>query len=41
VAHTNAKELLYRDTENILTFFQRKYRIKRDIQGVINNITYA
>ncbi|SNQ59601.1 RIO1 family regulatory kinase/ATPase domain-containing protein [Candidatus Methanoperedens nitratireducens] len=40
-AHTNAKELLYRDIENILMFFQRKYRIKRDIQGVINNITYA
>lgn len=39
--HTNSKELLYRDIENILTFFRRKYRIKRDIQGIINNIIYA
>ncbi len=36
--HENAKELLYRDVENILSFFKRKYRIKRDIQEVINNI---
>ncbi|MCX9011009.1 MAG: serine/threonine protein kinase [Candidatus Methanoperedens sp.] len=39
--HANAAELLYRDIENVLTFFKRKYRIKRDIQEVMNNITYA
>ena len=40
-AHANAKELLYRDVENVLAFFKRKYRIKRDIQEAIDNITYA
>jgi len=36
--HPNAKELLYRDIDNILSFFTRKYRIKRDIQEIIDNI---
>ena len=37
-AHPNAKELLYRDIDNILSFFTRKYKIKRDVQEIINNI---
>ncbi|VVB94812.1 RIO-type serine/threonine-protein kinase Rio2 [uncultured archaeon] len=38
-AHPNAGELFYRDIDNILAFFRRKYRIKRDIKEVINNIS--
>ncbi len=37
-SHANAVELLYRDIDNVLSFFNRKYRIKRDIQEVINTI---
>lgn len=37
-AHTNAAELLQRDIDNVLSFFNRKYRIKRDIQKVIKII---
>lgn len=37
-AHTNAMELLHRDVGNVLSFFNRKYRIKRDIQEVMHNI---
>ncbi len=37
--HKNAKELLYRDMKNILTFFNRKYGMKKDIQEVIEHIT--
>ncbi len=37
-SHPNAVELLYRDVENVLNFFKKKYRVKRDIQEVINNI---
>jgi RIO kinase 2 len=36
--HPNAKELLYRDIDNILSFFTRKYKIKKDIQEIINTI---
>ncbi len=36
--HSNAAELLTRDIDNILTFFMRKYRIKRDRQEVIKEI---
>lgn len=36
--HTNATELLCRDVGNVLSFFNRKYRIKRDIQEVMHNI---
>ncbi len=37
-SHPNAQELLYRDIDNVLTFFRKKYRVKRDIQEVIKNI---
>jgi RIO kinase 2 len=37
-SHANAAELLYRDIGNILSFFNRKYRIKRDIEEVVNTI---
>ncbi len=37
-SHANAAELLYRDIDNVLSFFNRKYRIKRDIREVINTI---
>ncbi|MCZ7400600.1 MAG: serine/threonine protein kinase [Candidatus Methanoperedens sp.] len=37
-AHPNAKELLYRDIDNILSFFTRKYKIMRNIEEIINNI---
>lgn len=37
-AHENADELLYRDIDNVLTFFMRKYRIKKDTKEVINTI---
>ena len=37
-AHMNARELLRRDVDNVLSFFNRKYRIKRDALEVINNI---
>jgi RIO kinase 2 len=36
--HPNAKEMLYRDINNVLVFFKKKYRVKRDIQEVINSI---
>jgi RIO kinase 2 len=36
-AHPNAEELLHRDIANILTFFKRKYHIKRDIREIIND----
>ncbi len=37
-SHANATELLQRDIGNVLSFFNRKYRIKRDIREVINTI---
>ena len=37
-AHINARELLRRDVDNVLSFFNRKYRIKRDALEVMNNI---
>ncbi len=37
-SHANATELLYRDIDNVLSFFNRKYRIKRDIQEVMNTV---
>ena len=37
-SHTNAMELLQRDVGNVLSFFNRKYRIKRDIQEVMRSI---
>lgn len=38
LSHPNAKELLYRDIDNVLTFFKKKYRISRDIEEVCNSI---
>lgn len=37
-AHVNASELLRRDISNVLSFFGRKYRIKRDAEDIIKNI---
>ncbi|MBU4339909.1 MAG: serine/threonine protein kinase [Euryarchaeota archaeon] len=37
-SHPNAEELLHRDVGNILTFFKKKYRVKRDITEVMNSI---
>jgi len=37
-AHVNASELLRRDINNVLSFFGRKYRIKRDAEEIIKNI---
>lgn len=36
--HINSEEILYRDIDNVLTFFKRKYRIKKEIQEVVNHI---
>ena len=38
VTHANAAALLERDIDNVLSFFNRKYRIKRDIREIIKNI---
>lgn len=37
-SHPNAKELLYRDVDNVLTFFKKKYRINKDIEEVLKSI---
>ncbi len=36
--HANAEELLQRDVGNVLSFFNRKYRSKRDIREVMHSI---
>lgn len=36
--HPNAIEILTRDVQNILAFFLKKYRVKRDSQEVINSV---
>ncbi len=36
--HANANELLRRDIDNVLSFFNRKYRIKRDAVEVMSTI---
>jgi RIO kinase 2 len=36
-----ADGLLHRDVENILTYFNRKYRIKKDVDEVINYIIHS
>lgn len=36
--HPNARELLHRDIDNVLTFFQRKYRIKKEMPEIFKNI---
>lgn len=35
ITHANAMELLRRDISHILSFFNRKYRIKRDIEKIL------
>jgi len=37
--HTNAKELLERDIQNVLTFFQRKYGLETKLQDVLTYVT--
>lgn len=37
--HPNASELLRRDVDNVLSFFSRKYRIKKDAKKIIDCIT--
>ncbi len=37
--HPNFEELLRRDVENVLSFFSRKYRIKKDTQAVDRILT--
>ncbi|HMB44232.1 MAG TPA: RIO1 family regulatory kinase/ATPase, partial [Candidatus Methanoperedens sp.] len=37
-SHRNAQELLKRDIDNVLSYFNRKYRIKRDIEEIIKSI---
>lgn len=37
--HPNAKELLERDLRNVLTFFQRKYGIKNQLEHVLAYVT--
>ncbi len=37
-AHVNASELLRRDINNVLSFFGRKYKIKKDAEEIIKNI---
>lgn len=37
-SHANAQELLKRDIDNVLSYFNRKYRINRDIREIINTI---
>ncbi len=38
IDHKNVKDILNRDVGNILSYFDRKYRIKRDIRGIMDNI---
>ncbi len=38
-SNDNANELLFRDVDNVLTYFKRKYRIERDTGEVTGNIT--
>lgn len=36
-----ADDLLHRDVDNILAYFSRKYRVKKDADEVINNIIHS
>ncbi len=37
--HPNAKELLERDIQNVLTFFQRKYGLETKLQDALTYVT--
>jgi RIO kinase 2 len=37
--HQNAQEILERDIDNILTYFQRKYRVAYDRKDAIRCVT--
>jgi len=37
--HQNAQEILERDIDNILTYFQRKYRVAYDREDAIRCVT--
>lgn len=37
-SHLNAAELLYRDVDNVLAFFRRKYRLQRDTREIVDEI---
>jgi RIO kinase 2 len=39
VKHPNSKALIRRDVENVLSHFQRKYFIKRDLDETVNYVT--
>lgn len=39
--HPNAKELLERDIQNVLTFFQRKYGLKNSLDDAVTYVTEA
>lgn len=39
VTHPNAKEILERDLKNVLTFFKRKYQLKRKLKDSIVYVT--
>lgn len=39
VIHPNAKELLERDIQNVLTFFKRKYDLEKPLQDAISFVT--
>lgn len=37
-SHANASDYLYRDVDNVLTFFRRKYGINRDTREIMNKV---
>jgi RIO kinase 2 len=38
VDHQNAEELLRRDVENVLNYFERKYGVERDLDEVLGYV---
>jgi RIO kinase 2 len=37
--HPNAEELLERDLQNVITFFQRKFELKNRLENAVVNVT--